>query len=79
MKTKIFKLIVKYFNLKQFLKDMVNEVLDEALEKVVQSTATPFDNAAKAALYPEVEKALGEIIEEKVNVEKWLGVEEASK
>jgi hypothetical protein len=57
MKTKIFKLIVKYFNLKQFLKDMVNEVLDEALEKVVQSTATPFDNAAKAALYPEVEKS----------------------
>lgn len=78
MKKRILTMLVKYFNLKGFLTEMVTEVADEALEEVVQDSANPYDNMAKAAMWPTMEEKLAEVIAKKVNVEKWLGLEEDS-
>lgn len=76
MKKRLFKLIVKYVNVKGLLKDLVKEELDEILEKAVQSSKTPFDNMAKASLWPVIEEELAKAIDEKIDLEKWLGIKE---
>lgn len=76
MKTKLLKLLVKYFNLKGLATELVTEVLDETLEGVVNNTSTPFDNMAKASLWPVVEEEAKKVIEAKLDLNKLLGLEE---
>lgn len=75
-KKKVFQLIVKYFNVKGFLTEMVTEVVDEALDGVVKDSSNPYDDMAKAAMWPVMEKELASQIEKRVDVEKWLGLKE---
>lgn len=42
----------------------IDEVLEVELQKLVDDTSTPFDNIAKDALYPVLEKLLKEKIKE---------------
>ena len=58
---------------------MVADVLDEALEKMVQDSKNPYDNVAKASLYPVVEEKLLEVIEDKLDLEKILGLKDEAK
>ena len=74
MKEKILKLIVKYLNVKGLLTELVTEVVDEALDKVVADSSNPYDNMAKAAMWPVMEAELAKQIEEKVDLEKILGL-----
>lgn len=76
MKRKIFKLIVKYIDLKGLLTEMVTEVMDETLDKVVADTSNPYDDMMKGAMWPVAEKELAKVIADKVDVEKWLGLKE---
>jgi len=76
MKNKLLKLVIKYFNIKGFITEVVTEVLDEALEKVVVGTKNPLDNVAKAALWPVLEEEAVKLIEEKLDMSKILGMEE---
>lgn len=76
MKKRFFKLIVKYVNIKGLLKDLVKEELDELLSKAVASTKTPFDDMAKASLWPVIEEEADKLIEEKVDLEKIFGLKE---
>ena len=79
MKNAVLKLIVKHFNIKGFMSEMVADVLDEALEKMVQDSKNPYDNVAKASLYPVVEEKLLEVIEDKLDLEKILGLKDEAK
>ena len=45
-------------NVPELIKDVLNEVAEPALDKLVQSTETAFDDAAKAAIWPPLEAAL---------------------
>ena len=76
MKDKILKLIIKYVDLKGMVKELINEVADEALQKVVDDTKTPFDNMAKDSMWPVLEEKLGERIDEKLDLSKLLKKEE---
>lgn len=76
MKRKVLELIVKHFNIKGFMSEMVADVLDEALEKMVQDSANPYDNVAKASLYPVVEEKLLEVINEKLDLRQLLKLDE---
>lgn len=76
MKNKLLKLVIKYFNIKGFITEVVCDVVDEALDNAVKRTDTQLDDMAKAALWPVVEEEAKKIIEEKLDMSKLLGVEE---
>jgi len=75
MKNKVLALVVKYFNIKGFMSEMISEVIDEALDKVVADSANPYDNMAKASLWPLLEKEALKVVEEKMDLTKILKVE----
>ena len=77
MKNKVLKLVVKHFNIKGFMLEMVADVLDEALDKVVADTKNPYDDMAKASLYPLIEAELLKVIEDKLDLEKIFKLDEA--
>ena len=76
MKNRILKMVVKYFNIKGFMSEMVTEIADEALEKVVQGSINPMDNMVKAALWPVLEEEIQKLIEEKLDLAKIFKLEE---
>jgi len=76
MKQKVLKLVVKYFNIKGFMSEMVADVLDEALEEMVQDSKNPYDNIAKASMYPVIEEKLLEVIDKKLDLEVILGLKD---
>ena len=68
MKEKILKLILDSVDFDKLSIGLIDNILDEALQKVVDNSKNPFDNAAKAYLYPllseEVKKLISKEIEE---------------
>lgn len=76
MKNKLLKMLIKYVDLKGLLTEMVCEVADEALDKVVEGTANPMDNMVKAALWPVFEEEAKKLIEEKLDFAKMFKLEE---
>jgi hypothetical protein len=76
MKMKLLKMLVKYVNLKGLLIELVCEVADEALDKVVAGTKNPMDNMVKAALWPVFEEEAKKLIEDKLDLEKIFKIEE---
>jgi hypothetical protein len=76
MKNKILSIVVKHFNIKGFMSEMITEVLDEALDNVVKGTKNPMDDMAKAALWPVLEEEAKKLIEEKLDLAKIFKLEE---
>jgi len=76
MKNKVLKLVVKYFNIKGFITEIITEVVDEALDKVVAGTKNPLDDMAKAALWPVLEEEAKKVVEEKLDLEKLFKLDE---
>lgn len=76
MKDKILRTLLKYIDIKGLLKEAIDEHLDEALQKVVDDSSNPVDNTVKALVYPPLEKELLNIIDEKFDIEKILGLDE---
>lgn len=72
------KVLVKSIDLKGLANGLIDDVLEVALDKVVEATSTPFDDAAKAALWPILEGEVKKLIEEHLDLEKLLKVEEKS-
>jgi len=58
------------------MSEMVADVLDEALQKTVDDSKNPYDDLAKASLYPILEEKLLEVIEDKLDLEKILKLNE---
>lgn len=64
-KKEIIALLLKRIDLKGLLvEDVLQLVIKKALDKVVQDSSNPYDNIAMAALYPPLEKAIVEAVDE---------------
>ena len=59
---KVLGIVHKNVNVPGLASDMLKEVLDPALQKVVDDTTNPFDNIAKAAVMPLIQKAVDEAL-----------------
>ena len=66
MKKKLIAILLKHFNLAGLFNDMLDEVLEPALQKVVDDTKTPFDNIAMASVYPVLEAEIKKSVNEKI-------------
>lgn len=73
MKEKILRLLIKRLDVKGLAIDLVADIVDEALEKLVQDSSNPYDNQVKSLLWPLIE---AEVIArvEKIDLEKLLGL-----
>lgn len=64
METKeLLPIVAKNINLPGLVKEMMAGPLDQALQKLVDDTTMPFDNMAKAAVYPIVMEEVNKIVE----------------
>lgn len=61
-------------DLKKLSFGLIDEVLEPALDKVVEDSTNPIDNAMKAMIYPTLEAELKKLIEKEV-----VKIEEAIK
>ena len=57
---KLLGIVTKRIDLPGALADIMDEVLEPALQKLVDDSATPYDNMAKTAMYPPLSAALKE-------------------
>lgn len=53
-------------NLVKLSEIIIDDVIEKALDKVVEDTSTPFDNAAKAMIWPILEKEGKKLLAEKI-------------
>lgn len=64
---KLLEIVKKNINLKGIVGDLMLELLEPALDRVVEKSDNPFDNMAKAALYPIFEAEIKKLLEEKID------------
>lgn len=64
-KEKALKILKDNVNLQGIAFDVIDDVLEEALKKVVADSSNPFDDMLMASVYPVLEKELKELIEKK--------------
>ena len=76
MKTRILKMLVKYFNLKGFIVELLDNVVEEAVMKAVEKSETKIDDTFVPIVYPLIEKELLKQINEKLDLEKLLGLKD---
>mgnify|MGYP003645263322 CR=1 FL=1 len=76
MKNKLLKMVVKYFNVKGFVKELVDDVLEEAVFTAVKKSKTTLDDKFAPMFYPLVETELLALIEEKLDMDKILKLED---
>lgn len=60
---KLVKIVKEELHGDVFAKRVLKEVVEEALNELVKSTETPFDDIAKAAFYPVIEGKINEKID----------------
>jgi hypothetical protein len=66
MNNKLLLLLLASIDLTKLSSGLLDEVLEPALQKVVDDTTNPFDNAAMAMLYPTLEAELKKLIAAKI-------------
>lgn len=74
LKVKALTLVVESIDLQKLAKGLVSEILDEALDDLVNDTKNPYDNVVKASLYPVLEAKLIEAIDKNLDLKKILGL-----
>lgn len=77
VKNAALETLVSAIDLKKLANGLIDNVLEEALKKVVADSSNTFDDMAMAALWPVLEKEVKKIIEEKLNLSKILKIENA--
>tara|TARA_R110000782_G_scaffold189300_1_gene279245 strand:+ start:296 stop:529 length:234 start_codon:yes stop_codon:yes gene_type:complete len=75
MKKELLEILVQSVDLKKLANGVVDNVIEEALKKVVASTTNPFDDMAMASLWPVLEVEVKKLIEEKLDLTKILGLD----
>jgi len=76
MKDKLLRMIFKYINIKGLLLDLIDNVLEEAVMKAVKKSTTKIDDAYAPIFYPILEVELLKVIDEKLDIEKLLGLKD---
>ena len=71
-KAELMKAVAKNINLPGLVEAVLKQVVEPALDKLVADTTNPFDNMAKAAMYPTLEAELNKLAKEQWA--KLLGV-----
>ena len=71
-KKALFESILKNVALPALLADVLKQILEPALDKIVKDTSNPFDDMIKAAIYPSLEAELNKLAKEQW--EKLLAV-----
>lgn len=64
---KLLALVKKNINLAGVFADLLDELLEPALKKVVEDTSNPFDDMLMASVYPILEKELKELAAKKID------------
>lgn len=77
MKEKMVELLVKSIDLKALANGIVDEVIQEALEKVVKDSSNTIDDAVMPLLWPLLEKEVKELIEKNLDLSKILKIADA--
>lgn len=67
MKEKLVKLLLESIDLNGLAAGLIDEILEEALKKVVADSSNTMDDMLMAAIYPVLEKELKEKIKELVD------------
>lgn len=75
IKKDALKLVAESIDLKKLASGLIDNIVEEAIKKAVAKSPNQIDDMAVAALWPLVEKELKELIEEKLDLKKILGVE----
>lgn len=70
MKTELVKILTEAVEVKVDLKKighgLIDQILEPALQKVVDDTTNPFDNAAMAMVYPTLEVEVKKLLDAQV-------------
>lgn len=74
MKDELFKALVKHLDLKGLAKEVIGEVAEKALKKVVEDSENTIDNAIFPLLWPLFEKEAFDFIDEKLDLGDILGL-----
>ena len=61
--------VKEHLHVDKLISDIMDEVLEPALEKVVSDTSNPFDDILKDAVYPVLSDELKKLV-----AEKWAGL-----
>lgn len=75
-KEKLLKLVAESVDLKKLATGIIDEVIEEALKKVVADSSNTIDDMVMAALWPLLEKEVKELVEEKLDLTKLLKLDE---
>lgn len=65
MANKLLENVKEHLDVPAFVGDLMDEILEPALEKVVSDTGNPFDDILKDAVYPVLSDELKKLIAEK--------------
>lgn len=66
-KDQLIELLKKNLNIGGLVADVLDDVLEPALKKVVADTSNPFDDVLMASVYPVLEEKLKEEVAELIN------------
>ena len=61
------KILKKNLNLGGLVADEIDQVLEPALQKVVEDSSNPFDDLLKASIYPILRSEIQKLLEKHVN------------
>jgi len=72
MKDELLKTLIECIDLKKLANGIVDNVIEEAIKKVVADSANTIDDMAVAALWPLIEVEVKKLIEDKLDLAKLL-------
>lgn len=67
MKEKLVKILLENVNVSGIAFALIDDVLEEALQKVVDDSTNTVDDMLMAAIYPILEKELKELLQKKID------------
>lgn len=65
MKDQLREIALKNINVKGMALDILDDIIEEALQRVVDNTSNPYDNMIKDLLWPLVRAELARVLDEK--------------
>ena len=76
IKNDALEVLAESIDLEKLASGLATKVVSKALDKVVADSENTFDDMAKAALWPVLEKEVNELIEKHLDLRKILGLDD---